>query len=180
MARPVLWRHSSSREHDTGAHPERIERIVAIEQTLEAHDWLGWEARDSPVVSAEALHAVHPPAHVARLEALCAAGGGAIVNITSIEAENPAPDHSHYNAAKGGLLMYTRSCALELAALNIRVNSVAPGLIWREGIEQAWPDGVGRWQRTAPLKRLGQPEDVADAMGVSRTTLYNHLNALHR
>jgi NAD(P)-dependent dehydrogenase (short-subunit alcohol dehydrogenase family) len=89
--------------------------------------------------------------------------GGAIVNITSIEAENPAPDHSHYNAAKGGLLMYTRSCALELAALNIRVNSVAPGLIWREGIEQAWPDGVGRWQRTAPLKRLGQPEDVADA-----------------
>lgn len=88
---------------------------------------------------------------------------GAIVNITSIEAVNPAPDHSHYNAAKGGLLMYTRSCALELAAYNIRVNSVAPGLIWREGIEQAWPDGVERWGRTAPLKRLGQPEDVADA-----------------
>lgn len=88
---------------------------------------------------------------------------GAIVNITSIEAHNPAPDHSHYNAAKGGLLMYTRASALELAALNIRVNAVAPGLIWREGIEQAWPDGVERWQRTAPLQRLGQPHDVADA-----------------
>jgi acetoin utilization deacetylase AcuC-like enzyme len=78
MDRPVLWRHPSSREHDTGAHPERIERIVAIEQALEARDWLGWEVRDSPAVSPEALHAVHPPAHVARIEALCAAGGGAI------------------------------------------------------------------------------------------------------
>jgi NAD(P)-dependent dehydrogenase (short-subunit alcohol dehydrogenase family) len=59
--------------------------------------------------------------------------------------------------------MLTRASAFELAAHNIRVNAVAPGLIWREGIEQAWPDGVQRWQRTAPLKRLGLPEDVADA-----------------
>ena len=33
----------------------------------------------------------------------------------------------------------------------------------REGIERAWPDGVQRWQKTAPLKRLGLPEDIADA-----------------
>lgn len=90
-------------------------------------------------------------------------GGGAIVNITTIEAENPAPNHSHYNAAKGGVLMYTRASAYELAAHGIRVNAVAPGLIWREGLEQAWPDGVARWQKTAPLGRLGRPEDVADA-----------------
>ncbi|MFN8491241.1 MAG: 3-oxoacyl-ACP reductase family protein [Caldilineaceae bacterium] len=89
--------------------------------------------------------------------------GGAIVNITSIEAENPAPYHSHYNAAKAGLLMFTRSSAAELAAHGIRVNAVAPGLIWREGLEQAWPDGVQRWLKTAPLQRLGLPEDVADA-----------------
>jgi NAD(P)-dependent dehydrogenase (short-subunit alcohol dehydrogenase family) len=89
--------------------------------------------------------------------------GGAIVNITSIEAENPAPMHSHYNAAKGGLLMFTRAAANELAPYGIRVNAVAPGLIWREGLEQAWPDGVQRWMMAAPLGRLGQPEDVADA-----------------
>ena len=88
---------------------------------------------------------------------------GAIVNITSIEAENPAPSHSHYDAAKGGVLMLTRASAFELAPHNIRVNAVAPGLIWRQGIEQSWPDGVERWQRNAPLKRLGMPEDVADA-----------------
>lgn len=89
--------------------------------------------------------------------------GGAIVNITTIEAENPAPLHAHYDAAKGGVLMYTRAAANELAPYGIRVNAVAPGLIWREGIEQAWPDGVERWHKAAPLQRLGMPEDVADA-----------------
>lgn len=87
----------------------------------------------------------------------------AIVNITSIEAENPAPMHSHYNASKGGLLMLTKAAANELAAQGIRVNAVAPGLIAREGIEQAWPDGVQRWKSAAPLGRLGTPEDIADA-----------------
>lgn len=89
--------------------------------------------------------------------------GGAIVNITSIEAENPAPLHSHYNAAKGGVLMHTRAAAGELGPHGIRVNAVAPGLMWREGIEQGWPDGVQRFLRAAPLGRLGRPEDVADA-----------------
>jgi NAD(P)-dependent dehydrogenase (short-subunit alcohol dehydrogenase family) len=90
-------------------------------------------------------------------------GGGAIVNIASIEAENPAPGHSHYNAAKAGVMMYTRTAAQELGHHNIRVNAVSPGLIWREGIEQAWPEGVNAYLRAAPLGRLGMPDDVADA-----------------
>ena len=89
--------------------------------------------------------------------------GGAIVNIASIEGESPAPLHSHYNAAKAGVLMYTRAAALELGARQIRVNSVSPGLIWRQGIEEDWPEGVEHWQQTAPLTRLGYPEDIADA-----------------
>jgi NAD(P)-dependent dehydrogenase (short-subunit alcohol dehydrogenase family) len=88
---------------------------------------------------------------------------GAIVNIASIEAENPAPLHAHYNAAKAGVVMLTRSAAGELGPHGIRVNAVSPGLIWRDGIEQQWPDGVTRWRRTAPLTRLGRPDDVADA-----------------
>ncbi|MFZ4826663.1 MAG: SDR family NAD(P)-dependent oxidoreductase [Phototrophicaceae bacterium] len=90
-------------------------------------------------------------------------GTASIINIGSIEAENPAPLHSHYNASKGGLLMYTMACAHELAPLGIRVNMVSPGLIWREGIESNWAEGVKRWEQSAPLKRLGQPQDVADA-----------------
>lgn len=89
--------------------------------------------------------------------------GGSIVNIASIEGENPAPMHSHYNAAKGGVIMHTMAAANELGPHNIRVNTVSPGLLWREGIEDAWPDGVERWQKAAPLTRLGQPDDVADA-----------------
>lgn len=89
--------------------------------------------------------------------------GGAIVNIASIEGVNPAPQHSHYNAAKGGVLMHTRAAAQELGSHNIRVNAVSPGLIWREGLEQDWPDGVARYRRAAPLARLGRPDDVADA-----------------
>jgi NAD(P)-dependent dehydrogenase (short-subunit alcohol dehydrogenase family) len=89
--------------------------------------------------------------------------GGAIVNVTSIEAENPAPAHSHYNAAKAGAAMHTRAAAQELGPHGIRVNAVAPGLVWREGLDEAWPDGVARYLNAAPLGRLGQPEDVADA-----------------
>jgi NAD(P)-dependent dehydrogenase (short-subunit alcohol dehydrogenase family) len=40
---------------------------------------------------------------------------------------------------------------------------VAPGLVWREGLETAWPDGVARYCAKAPLGRIAQPEDVADA-----------------
>lgn len=88
---------------------------------------------------------------------------GAIVNVTSIEAADPAPAHAHYNAAKGGLAMLTRAAALELGPSGVRVNAVAPGLIDREGLESAWPEGVARYRARAPLGRLGTPEEVADA-----------------
>ena len=89
--------------------------------------------------------------------------GGSIVNIASIEAENPAPLHSHYDAAKGGVLMYTRAAAGELGPHGIRVNAVSPGLIWHPELEDEWPDGVTRYRKAAPLGRLGYPADIADA-----------------
>ena len=89
--------------------------------------------------------------------------GGAIVNIASIEGDAPAPIHSHYSVAKSGVIMHTRAAAQELGEFGIRVNCVSPGLIWREGIEEQWPDGVARWKAAAPLTRLGRPDDVADA-----------------
>src|SRR5260370_2753279 len=90
-------------------------------------------------------------------------GGGAIVNITSIEADNPAPGHTHYTSAKAGVAMHTRTAAQELGTHGIRVNAGAPGLIWREGLDEAWPEGVDRYQKAAPLGRLRRPDDVADA-----------------
>ena len=89
--------------------------------------------------------------------------GGAIVNVASIEGRHPAPAHSHYNAAKAGVLMHTRAAALELGGHGVRVNAVSPGLIWRPGLEDDWPDGVARWRAAAPLERLGRADDIADA-----------------
>jgi NAD(P)-dependent dehydrogenase (short-subunit alcohol dehydrogenase family) len=46
----------------------------------------------------------------------------------------------------------------------VRVNCVSPGLIDVDGLAEAWPEGVARWHAAAPLRRLGQPADVADAV----------------
>jgi NAD(P)-dependent dehydrogenase (short-subunit alcohol dehydrogenase family) len=83
--------------------------------------------------------------------------------VASIEGLQPAFAHSHYSASKAAVLMHTRSAALEFGPLGIRVNALAPGLIDREGLRAAWPEGVERWQSKAPLGRLGEAQDVADA-----------------
>jgi NAD(P)-dependent dehydrogenase (short-subunit alcohol dehydrogenase family) len=87
-----------------------------------------------------------------------------IINILSIEAEHPAVGHSHYAASKGGLLQYSRAAALELGPRGIRVNAVSPGLIERDGIHEQWPEGVQRYLKASPLKRLISPADVAHAV----------------
>lgn len=114
-------------------------------------------------VIADNLRSVHLCTQAAARAMIARASTGAIVNIASIEAHNPAPQHSHYVAAKAAVVMYTRSAGLELGGQGIRVNCVSPGLIWREGLERDWPEGVHGYLSAAPLGRLGQPDDVADA-----------------
>jgi acetoin utilization deacetylase AcuC-like enzyme len=61
---PLLFSHPASLGHDTGAHPERAERVRAIEAELERRDWLGWERREAPAAQIEQLLRVHPESHV--------------------------------------------------------------------------------------------------------------------
>ncbi|GAB2916023.1 MULTISPECIES: SDR family NAD(P)-dependent oxidoreductase [Streptomyces] len=94
---------------------------------------------------------------------MSAGGFGAIVNVASIAALSPGPEHSHYSSSKAAVVMLTRSCAQELGPLGIRVNTVSPGLVHRPSLRDEWPDGIDRWERQAPLRRLGEATDVADA-----------------
>lgn len=89
--------------------------------------------------------------------------GGSVTHIASIEAGRSAPGHAHYSASKAAVVAHARAAALEYGPHRIRVNTVSPGLIDREGLAEDWPEGLERWVRKAPLGRLGRPEDVADA-----------------
>lgn len=86
-----------------------------------------------------------------------------IINIASIEGHQPVSGRANYATTKAALLMWTKALASELGPKNVRVNSISPGLIEREGLEEAWPEGVARWKEAAPLARLGQPLDIANA-----------------
>jgi len=73
IAAPLYLRHPASLEHDTGAHPERPERIRALEALMESRDWLGWDVQEAPRATEEQLHAVHPPAYVESVREHCEA-----------------------------------------------------------------------------------------------------------
>jgi acetoin utilization deacetylase AcuC-like enzyme len=86
VAAPVLLSHASSLAHDTGPHPERAERLVAVEREIERRGGLGWERRESPAATAEQLRRVHPDTHVDTIRRLCERGGGAIDVDTLVSA----------------------------------------------------------------------------------------------
>ena len=91
-------------------------------------------------------------------------GGGCIVNIGSGCNKIPFPNLSGYTASKGGIEMFTKSAAIELAQFGIRVNCVAPGAIEIERTKEEAADYGKTWAGVTPLARVGQPLDVARAV----------------
>lgn len=88
--------------------------------------------------------------------------GGAIVNISSINAVNPADQLAHYGISKAAVEMMTRCMAQSFGPMGVRVNCVAPGLIWKEGQEKFIPGWRESYCERAPLGRLVQAEDVGN------------------
>jgi acetoin utilization deacetylase AcuC-like enzyme len=80
------WRHPSSLEHDTGAHPENRARIPAIEGELERRGWLGWQTAEAPEVALEVVERVHPREYVERIRAFAETGGGHVDADTIVSA----------------------------------------------------------------------------------------------
>ena len=90
--------------------------------------------------------------------------GGAIINVASVGAFVTSPALGTYGVAKSALVYLTKQLAAELAP-KVRVNCVAPGLIKTDFAEYLWKDGKDAMvAKTYPLKRLGEPEDVAEAV----------------
>jgi acetoin utilization deacetylase AcuC-like enzyme len=84
----VWLEHPSSVRHDTGAHPERAARMVAIERELSARDWLGFERVSSPEIDRVLLQSVHPEEYIAAIEQVCASGGGFLDLDTVVSADS--------------------------------------------------------------------------------------------
>ena len=88
---------------------------------------------------------------------------GSIINMSSVVGVQGNAGQTNYAASKAGMLGFTKSVALELGSRNIRCNAIAPGFIETEmtaKLDEAVVDG---WRQAIPLKRGGQPEDIANA-----------------
>jgi NAD(P)-dependent dehydrogenase (short-subunit alcohol dehydrogenase family) len=88
--------------------------------------------------------------------------GSAIVNTTSVTSYQGSPELLDYSATKGAITAFTRSLSQALIEKGIRVNGVAPGPIWTPLIPSTFPpDKVAKFGKDTPMKRPGQPEEVA-------------------
>lgn len=92
-------------------------------------------------------------------------GGGAIVHIASVSGIKGNLNRSAYGASKGALITLTKIMAVELADDNIRVNAIAPGPIETPMVKQIHDAQMREeWHRTVPMRRYGQPEEIASAV----------------
>jgi NAD(P)-dependent dehydrogenase (short-subunit alcohol dehydrogenase family) len=101
------------------------------------------------------------------IAAMLRTGGGAIVNTASVDGLAADQGMPAYNAAKGGVVNYTRSLALECARHNIRVNAVCPGWIADTPMTAHMatvPEVSRAWAKSVPLGRGGKSVEVAEVM----------------
>ncbi|MCL6261621.1 3-oxoacyl-[acyl-carrier-protein] reductase [Aquiflexum sp. TKW24L] len=91
------------------------------------------------------------------------ARSGSIINITSVVGIKGNAGQANYAASKSGIIGFTKSVALELGSRNIRANAVAPGFIETEMTAVLDEKTVQSWRDGIPMKRGGQPDEVANA-----------------
>jgi 7-alpha-hydroxysteroid dehydrogenase len=91
-------------------------------------------------------------------------GGGAVLNISSMAGENKNMRMASYSSSKAAVNHLTRNIAFDLGAMNIRVNAIAPGAIRTDALATVLTPEIEQVMlKHTPIKRLGQPEDIAHA-----------------
>ncbi len=89
---------------------------------------------------------------------------GSIINMSSVVGVSGNAGQANYAASKAGMIGFTKSVAQELGSRSIRCNAIAPGFIETEMTEALDEKVVQEWRNSIPLKRGGNPEDVANAV----------------
>lgn len=107
---------------------------------------------------------IHAMFHLAKAALPHLQAGASIINTTSINADDPNPSLLPYAATKGAIQNFTAGLAQMLAERGVRVNCVAPGPIWTPLIPATMPpEKVKQFGANTPMKRPGQPKEVAPA-----------------
>ena len=88
-------------------------------------------------------------------------GWGRIINISSVNGEKGQAGQTNYSAAKAGMHGFTMALAQELASKGVTVNTVSPGYIGTDMVKAIRQDVLDKIVATIPVKRLGQPEEIA-------------------
>jgi acetoin utilization deacetylase AcuC-like enzyme len=118
MTEILYLHHPSSLRHDTGAHPERAERIVAIERELASRDWLGCRREAAPHIDRERLESVHPAAYINSIARFSRAGGGMLDADTVVsEGSWEAAMHAAGGAARAVDALMTGEAATAFCGL---------------------------------------------------------------
>ncbi len=137
---------------NNAGHQEK--RAPLIEQSLEVFDRVF-------AINVRAIHV----AMQAQIKVMLAAGGGAIVNTASVSGiRNPNPGFAVYSASKAAMISLTKSAAMEVAPQGIRINAVAPGRVETPMLHASKVADMSTIAAGLPLRRLGQPEEVAEAI----------------
>jgi 3-oxoacyl-[acyl-carrier protein] reductase len=108
-------------------------------------------------------------------EVMRAAKRGSIVNISSMSGKVGNPGQTNYSAAKAGIVGMTKAAAKELAHHGVRVNAIQPGLIRTPMTEAMTPEAYAATEATIPMRRAGEPEEVANAVAFLASDLASYM-----
>ena len=152
--------------------------VVVLNAFPQGH--VAWESLDTAAWDSFHRAGLRPTTALLHRAAARLGAGGVIVVVGSIEGMRPTPTHAPYAVAKAASHHLAAAAAAELGPRGIRVVAVAPGLVDRDGLEEAWPEGVERWRRASALGRTVTAREVAatiaflaspGASGITGTTV---------
>ena len=149
----------------TVAHWGRIDVLANVAGIAEEKHFLEIEPESWGRMMDVNLTGVFNVAQIVARQMATQPGGGVILNMASKNGIAAEVKYAHYNASKAGVILLTKTMAMDLADYNIRVNAVAPGYILTPMAEAIDPPEFMNFYKDhlIPLNRLGRPHDVAGA-----------------